>query len=277
MRVLAVDWSGALAPSQQRRSIWVAEALAGSLLSLAAGRTRDETVDHLLEATAHHPDTLIGLDFAFSFPEWWMRRIACADGPAVWEMATKLGEEWLAACQPPFWGRPGRGRPRDNLGEWRRTERDVPSDIPGAHRPKSVFQIGGAGSVGTGSIRGMPALLRLRAHGVAIWPWDPWPAPGDGPVAAEVYPRWCTGPVRKSRAAERVAHLDARWPDLPAHLATLARASEDAFDAACSALVMSLSPPPSVVPDHIDRIEGRVLPPAPWAAAEVLEGVAGRR
>ena len=38
--------------------------------------------------------------------------------------------------------------------------------------PKSVFQIGGAGSVGTASLRGMPVLQRLREAGFAVWPFD---------------------------------------------------------------------------------------------------------
>ena len=37
-------------------------------------------------------------------------------------------------------------------------------------RPKSTFQIGGAGAVGTGSLRGMPHLLTLREAGCAVWP-----------------------------------------------------------------------------------------------------------
>jgi predicted nuclease with RNAse H fold len=123
--------------------------------------------------------------------------------------------------------------------------------------PKSVFQIGGWGAVGTGSIRGMPLLLRLREAGAAIWPFDP---PG-WPLVLEIYPRLLTGPVVKSRPAARQAYV-ARWYP---NLAEWSIASEDAFDAAVSALVMArhadnLAALPSE-PDHELRLEGRIWYP----------------
>ena len=99
-------------------------------------------------------------------------------------------------------------------------------------RPKSVFQIGGAGAVGTGSIRGMPHLAALRRGGFSVWPFDP-PVP---PCVVEIYPRVLTGPVVKRSLDERRQALRA-WR-LPPALAASAARSEDAFDAAVSALVM---------------------------------------
>jgi hypothetical protein len=55
----------------------------------------------------------------------------------------------------------------------------------------------------------------------------------------EIYPRALTGPVVKRDPAARRTYLEARYPELPAQLRDLAVASEDAFDAAVSALVMS--------------------------------------
>jgi len=256
VRAVALDWSGALNPGGQRRGIWVAVAEDGRLRSLSAGRTRVEAVDHLLDLLERGEATVAGLDFAFAFPRWWTLAVGATDGPSLWDVVADRGESWLAACQPPFWGRPG--RPRPPLGadrEWRRTERLIP---PGARRPKSVFQIGGAGAVGTGSIRGMPQLSRLRQAGVAVWPFDDWPA--NGPVVAEVYPRWCTGAVVKSSEAQRRAHLCRCWPGMGRADREAAVASDDAFDAACTALVLSLAGPPVVVLDALDRVEGRVLP-----------------
>jgi hypothetical protein len=101
-------------------------------------------------------------------------------------------------------------------------------------RPKSVFQVGGAGAVGTGSLRGMPLLHRLNAVGATIWPFTE----GGWPLVMEIYPRLLTGAVRKSHANARQALLEARYPNLdPQHL-RLCILSEDAFDAAVSALVM---------------------------------------
>src|SRR2546427_234623 len=79
-----------------------------------------------------------------------------------------------------------------------------------------------------GALRGFAVLARLRREGFRIWPFDD---PGT-PMAVEIFPRLLTGPVVKSRAAERDRYLRLRgWP--------LAGAvSEDAFDAEVSALVM---------------------------------------
>jgi len=127
--------------------------------------------------------------------------------------------------------------------------------------PKSIFQIGGAGSVGTGSIRGMPLLHRLWQSGVAIWPFTP----GRRPTLVEIYPRLLTGPVRKSSALERERLLQRRFPNLDPEHMRLAIGSEDAFDAAVSALVMiehvdelGALPPE---PDPVLRLEGRIWHP----------------
>src|SRR5207249_2523855 len=146
----------------------------------------------------------------------------------------------------PFWGRKGSGKPAGQE-HFRRTELEVPPVGPGAIRPKSVFQIGGAGAVGTGSIRGMALLARLRREGFSIWPFDQagWPR------AVEIYPRLLTGPVAKSVQSARTGYLTRLgWP-ADAALRERAASTEDAFDAAVSALGMDehqedLAAPPSV-------------------------------
>lgn len=253
MRAVAVDWSGARDPAIQRRAIWAAEAVGGRLRTLTAGRTRQETVAHLLTIAGSASDMVIGLDFSFGFPEWWARAHGAAGGPEMWRVTADRGEGWLAACAPPFWGRAGRPRPPAAGPAYRRTE------LGATPRPKSIFQIGGAGQVGTGSIRGMPALAELRRAGLPIWPFDPWPAAG--PVVVEAYPRWCTGPVVKSRSSARAAHLASHWPAVAGSLLDRATASEDAFDAACTALSLSLAGAPAETCDTQDGIEGRVFDP----------------
>ncbi len=130
---------------------------------------------------------------------------------------------------------------------------------PGARRPKGTFQIGGAGAVGTASVRGMPELRRVRAAGIAVWPFDD--ADGSDPFVAEVYPRWCSGPVVKRRAAARAEHLS-RLPVAP-WVRDIATRSEDAFDAVCAALALSPGRwrPPAA--EDGDRVEGRILAPDP--------------
>lgn len=252
MHALAVDWSGAASDAAQRRSIWVAEASDGGLVGLSGGFTRDEAMREVLRRL--RPTVVVGFDFSFSFPEWFVHRVGAVDGPGAWDAAAARGEDWLCACAPPFWGRRGHPRPSAHPArpEWRRTE-------CGPARPKSTFQIGGAGSVGTGAVRGMPHLRGLRDVGVAVWPFD---AVGDrgAPVVAEVYPRWATGPVVKSRAAARAEHVARLGAAVPRRLAPLAVASEDAFDAACAAVALSLGGWELPATDEIDRVEGRILP-----------------
>jgi hypothetical protein len=54
--------------------------------------------------------------------------------------------------------------------QFRRTDRETGS-VAGS-RPKSVFQVDGAGTVGTGSLRGMPFLLQLEEAGFNVWPLE---------------------------------------------------------------------------------------------------------
>jgi hypothetical protein len=131
----------------------------------------------------------------------------------------------------------------------------------GGIRPKSTFQVSGAGSVGAGSIRGFPVLARLRAAGWSIWPFDA----GVPPVALEVWPRMLSGPVVKSRAGARAGHLALHVPDMPEGLRTRAIGSEDAFDAAVAALGMAQHAPALVglpaATDAVTRLEGAVWCP----------------
>jgi len=97
-----------------------------------------------------------------------------------------------------------------------------------------VFQIGGAGAVGTGSIRGMPILKTLREAGFSIWPFNP---PG-WPIVVEIYPRALTGPVNKSSRDARRTNLRTNFAKLSKRFLPVASSCEDAFDAVVSALVM---------------------------------------
>lgn len=241
-RVLAIDWSGALSGARSR--IWIAEVRAplpgsgavpggGPLLTrLESGRTREEVIRHLCDEAARDPALVVGLDFAFSFPAWFCDAMGARTAEEVWEETTRLGEAWLSRCTSPFWGRPGHPRPK--LPEhFRATEREVATRTGSS--PKSVFQIGGAGSVGTGSIRGMPHLTALSREGFAIVPFSPPRLPW----AMEIYPRILTGPVVKSDPEARRRALADGFPEIPEQLRQRAIGSEDAFDAALSAVVMA--------------------------------------
>ena len=226
---MAVDWSGAVAGSATH--IWLAHVVEGELVALRNGRTRGEVVDDLAALRARTPGGLVvGLDFSFSFPAWFLRAQSCATVGELWDTVEQKGEGWLAECASPFWGRPGHRRP-ELPAHFRGAEQSI---SVGGISPKSTFQIGGAGAVGTGSVRGIPHLRRLRAAGFSIWPFDP-----AGPATVlEVYPRLLTGPVCKSSRQERARYVaEAGWPIAPSFEAAVI-GSEDAFDAAISALVM---------------------------------------
>ncbi len=265
MSVVAVDWSGRA--SGERRHLWTAEAHDGELLRLVAGRTRREVIDELVARVGETPGVVVGFDFSFSLPAWFLRDRGYASARALWDAAASDGDTWLRDCEPPFWGRPGRRRP-DLPVHLRRTEAELAA--VGGIRPKSSFQIGGAGSVGTGSVRGFPALARLQDAGFAIWPFD---APARPPVAVEIWPRTFTGPVVKSDAAARAAYLDQHFPELARDLRDAAVNSEDAFDAAVSAVVMSQHEAPLRALPALDdaRLEGWVWGPQRPASASGSE------
>ena len=257
-RVVAIDWSGRAKLSH--KYIWLAEAVDGELVGLACGRSRDEIGDWLIAEQRKGRPMIVGLDFAFSLPAWFMAEKEFTSAHSLWaatDSQEPVGENWLSDCQPPFWGRPARRRP-EGLIEWRRTEvtcREM--DL----RPRSVFQVGGAGAVGTGSLRGMPLLHRLTAAGFSVWPFDD-PAL---PMVVEIYPRALTGPVTKSCRPCRERYLQSCYPALNDEWKATAASSEDAFDAAVSALQMArhvkaLEQLP-VINDPTLRLEGLIWHP----------------
>lgn len=207
-RVIAVDWSGAARSAP--KTMWLAGLDRGTLAGPEAGRSRAEVTELVLAEAERDPDLVVGLDFAFSLPGWYLRERGIASAPAAWDLVAREGEAWLANPPPPFW----RARKPELAENWlRRTELDV--SRPGA-RPKSVFQLGGRGQVGTGSLRGMPFLRRLRER-FAIWPFDE----PQLPLVVEIYPRLYAPafgdradrePNEHARDALISAHAMAAWP-----------------------------------------------------------------
>ncbi len=248
-RIIAIDWSGAMQGGH--RKIWLAEAVDGVVVRLENGRTREEVFDHLITRASDDPHFVVGFDFAFGMPAWFARDRNIPTIADLWRQVGENGERWLASCDPPFWGKPGKHRPADTPHHLRCT--DLAIAPVGGSQPKSVFQIGGAGAVGTGSLRGMPGLATLRDAGFSVWPFDlpAWPR------VIEIYPRCFTGPVVKSDPHARDVWLATHAPPHPRlqddppgptdhfrippfrpDIERLARGSEDAFDAAISAAVM---------------------------------------
>jgi hypothetical protein len=263
-RVVAVDWSGDRSAAGQRRKIWAGVwtksstgKVNGGCVTLEGGRTRAEVGEWLIERSRETPRMVVGLDFCFSFPAWFVRECGVETAIEFWELVTSgHGEEWLARGNPDrrFWGK--HPKPAEFCGDGlhrmlRATDIDckLAALIPESERaarvrgigPKSVFQIGGAGSVGTASLRGMTVLRRLREAGFAVWPFDT----ARLPMVVEMYTRLNTGPVRKSNADARAEYLRAKRREDVAYAAlsrgviAKARACEDAFDALVSCMAMT--------------------------------------
>lgn len=254
MPIMAIDWSGAKKPA---RKIWLAEVRSGQIDRLEPFNSRDAAFQEMVSFACGRSDAIVGLDFAFSLPAWFLRERRMASAFDLWPVVEREGERWLSACEPPFWGRSGTIKPRVE-SHYRRTEERL---LVGGHRPKSGFQINGGGTVGTGSIRGMPFLAKARHAGFSVWPFD---APRT-PVIVEIYPRALTGPVVKSSQSARADYLLDHWPDLRPSMRDLAMSSDDAFDAAVSALVMDdhLDEFAALEPaDELGKLEGEVWMPS---------------
>jgi hypothetical protein len=266
-RVVAVDWSGRVDAVGQRRHIWAGVWTAGRV-TLEAGRTREELVEWLIEMARETPRMVVSLDCCFSFPAWFLAEHGCATVFEFWKkVADGQGERWLAreceevARDVRFWGAPHK-RPEEFCGanlhrSMRFTDMDnkiTPKMLEGDPEraakvrgitPKSPFQIGGSGSVGTGSLRAMPHLLKLHKAGFRVWPFEAarLNATTSQPLLVEMYTRLMTGAVKKSNAEARKVYLaakknDAVYAGLSRAVMTKALGSEDAFDALVSCLEM---------------------------------------
>lgn len=208
-RVTVVDWSGRATRSPARESrdaIWIGTCSdQEERQTYCRSRAEAEAwlLDHLSQGGSH----LVGFDFPMAYPAGLARRLTGTD-------SARALHGWLAARitdaadnrnnrfdvaeavnrqlggPGPFWGCP-KGRPRAHLpllktvdypalglAEKRRVEAENPPAKP-------VWQLLGAGSVGSQALLGIPVVHRLaQATGAAVWPFD---APGPLTLA-EVYP-----------------------------------------------------------------------------------------
>ena len=277
-RVVAVDWSGDRSSAGQRRKIWAGVWTAeptsqkrdmghpAGRVKLESGRTRDELCEWLIEMARETPRMAVGVDFCFSYPAWFVLEHGAKTAPEFWETVVEHGERWLGhECEDArFWGRKGLHRDGKVPGEFggagrermfrqadlackvkgRILDPDEAAKVKGI-APKSPFQIGGAGAVGTGTLRGIPELARLRAAGFRIWPFDRPAIAEEQPLLVEIYPRLLTGEVKKGQAKARADYLakkrrgDAAYAALPRDAMKKARGSEDAFDALVSVMEMA--------------------------------------
>lgn len=236
MHVIAFDWSGIKSDAQSADRIWRAEVAKDGAVLLDNGLARSEIANYLVEQAAKHAKLTVGFDFAFSMPKWFLEERGFKKAIDFWPQVKKKGQAWLSECELPFYGRPGK-KMGSGFELFRETEERCAELCP--QSPKSVFQLGGGGVVGPGSIRGMPILAELRAAGFCIWPFEK-PKAGQ-PTVVEIYPRLFSVKVNKRNRSAREGFLG-ELESLEDPCARLsASQGEDQFDALVSALTMRRS------------------------------------
>ena len=228
-RVIAIDWSGAKAGFKKK--IWLAEATADGLEDLTDGWSREAIRDRLIQERDKDSSLIVGLDFAFSFPSWFVEEQGCTSNLDFWRHVASEGDTWLDPkkrsryfFRKGQWGHGGRS-------QFRATERRLRDH---GKTPETVFKLVGPTQVGPGSVRGMPILLALKEAGFNIWPFDP----PKMPLVIEIYPALFYEKGVKSSLEKRLKYVksDSRFKS-ELHR-TKASCSDDAFDAAVSALAM---------------------------------------
>jgi precorrin-8X/cobalt-precorrin-8 methylmutase len=217
-RFLIVDWSAANDPKRGKDSIWICEAARDSALSPENFATRRAAIDHIAarfdECVARRERVFAGFDFPFGYPEGAVGAMTGdTDWRALWRffhkavedddrnrsnrfaLADRINREILG--EPVYWGRPHQTPYRDlplkksasalrTRMEFRRAERAYPP-------AKSVWQLYGAGAVGSQAILGIAYLETLRslfADRLAVWPFETDFADRlEAPIIlAEIYP-----------------------------------------------------------------------------------------
>lgn len=217
-----VDWSANGTPKLGADSIWLSELVAGSEPTAVNVSTRHEAEHHLRALIARHVNerVLIGFDFPLGYPAGFAAAAGLAgERPwlAAWEhLCGALADDdrnhnnrWQVAAglnarlpELRFWGCPQRHAgehlttirpPSPEARSVRLAEAALQSHT--GRRPFTVWQLYGAGSVGSQVFTGIPVVYRLRrSERVAVWPFDtgfgPDPCAGrpDSVVLAEVWP-----------------------------------------------------------------------------------------
>jgi len=227
-RILAVDWSGNAKKDDQRKKIQLARVENGVPHPPESGRTRQEVCNYLIDGAKKDHNLVVGLDFAFSFPSWFLKEKHIPETVGLWEKSQNEGERWVRTY--PFWWSRGSKKPTH---PFRKTEKQVKAS--GKGQPESVFKLVGSKQVGRGSVRGMPHLFQLHEAGFAIWPFDK----PQLPMAVEIYPKILQkSQVTKTDPSSRESYIEKHHGHLPEEWRQKTVQNDDAFDAAVSALVM---------------------------------------
>ena len=255
-RFVMVDWSGGndTGPRPRADAIWACEA-GHDPVYLRNRALAEDWLTACIESALQAGDRLcIGFDFPFGYPSGFAASLTGrADPFAVWDwltghitdtpsannrfdVAAKINRQTPGSG--PFWG----NALKRDIADLPRTKANYSNPFPDKRAAESrasgaftLWQLSGAGAVGSQTLMGLPVLNRLRrkfANQVAVWPFDPL----DRPVAfVEIWPSMISDIVAREVAATG-AIKDA------AQVATLSRAIA-ALDAQVFADMLNVSAP----------------------------------
>lgn len=225
--ILMVDWSGGRdrGPKPKRDAIWACQSGPDGTEAPVYLRNRqlaeDWIVTRLDEAMGRGQRVLAGFDFPFAAPDGFAEALTGSPDPlALWQWLDDRIEDRpkennrfdVAAMMNrqfpgvgPFWGNglkreiadlPRRGKARSF--RWTPARRATEETAKGSFE---IWQLSGAGSVGSQALLGMPVLERIRrrfAGRLAVWPFqrdtapitlvEIWPSLLSARIAAEALP-----------------------------------------------------------------------------------------
>jgi len=227
---LMVDWSGGndRGPTPKKDAIWVCAARGGLADEPVYMRNRQVAEDWIFEflktENAAGRRVLVGFDFAFGYPAGFGSAVIGSDEPfALWQWITDRIKDSPKANNRfdvagainahfggigPFWGN-GLGRdiahlPRKGLDRRDHGMREKRAAEERAKGAFPVWQLSGAGAVGSQVLMGLPTLNRLRQAflpDLAVWPFEPL----DKPIAiVEIWPSLIAKAVAATVPAGRI-------------------------------------------------------------------------
>ncbi len=227
---LMVDWSGGndRGPTPKKDAIWACAARAGQADEPVYLRNRQIAEDWITrfltdERRAGHR-VMAGFDFAFGYPAGFGQTLIGTDDPfAIWDwfeahvndgldsnnrfdlageinaMFPGVGPFWFNGLQRDIAHLPRKGLDRRDHGMAEKRMAEV--QAKGAF---AVWQLAGAGAVGSQVIMGLPMLARLRrrfADELRVWPFE---SP-DAPIAiVEIWPSLIAKAVDATKPATHI-------------------------------------------------------------------------
>ena len=233
--VLMVDWSGGndRGPTPKKDAIWVCFARRGVADAPVYLRNRliaEDWITEFLDAErVAGRRVLAGFDFAFGYPDGFGRILTGSSDPfAIWDWFEARIQDTpgsnnrfdlagqingLFPGTGPFWGnalkrdiadlpRKGTARAGHGMAERRAAEKVAKGAFP-------VWQLAGAGAVGSQVLMGLPVLSRLRRRfNASVWPFEPLTS---DIVIAEIWPSLIARAVAKTQPDDVIKDAHQVW------------------------------------------------------------------